>query len=43
MPTSKLIDKKTPKLSGPTNWTASAPSAPATPVIMALTPNVMAL
>ena len=31
-PTSRLIDRKTVKLSGATNCTTMAPSAPATPV-----------
>ena len=39
MPTRKVIDRKMLKLSGATNWTAIAPSAPATPVYMALTPK----
>ena len=39
MPTRKLIDRKMSKLSGATNCTAIAPSAPATPVYIALTPK----
>ena len=40
MPTRKVIDRKMLKLSGATNWTAIAPSAPATPVYIADTPKV---
>ena len=39
MPTSKVMDRKTSKQSGATNATAIAPSAPATPVYIALTPK----
>ena len=39
MPTRSVIDRKIVKLSGATKATAIAPSAPATPVNMALTPK----
>src|SRR3954451_10202295 len=39
MPTTKMIDRKMVKLSGATKATAMAPSAPATPVNIALTPK----
>ena len=39
MPISRLIDRPIAKLSGATNCTAIAPSAPAMPVYIALTPN----
>ena len=39
MPISRPIDRPTAKLSGATNWIAIAPSAPAMPVYMALTPK----
>ena len=40
MPTSRKIDSVTVKLSGETNAITTAPSAPATPVNAADTPNV---
>ena len=43
MPTRKSMDSRLVKLSGATNCTAIAPSAPATPVYSALTPKVMDL
>jgi len=39
IPTRKVIDRNTLKLSGATNCTAIAPSAPATPVYIADTPK----